>query len=99
MLWSRICERLKREPTRVKYNEVRFVSSAHTNTPLMSQLHCPHCIRVVGSEAVIHVFVIPSHRRRALGQDKREWMNTTVDFYEKFTWDMVRLLACAAAWI
>lgn len=43
LLWSRILNRLKREPGRVKYNE-----------------------------------------------DKREWMEATLNFYDNFLWDMVR---------
>ena len=45
LLWSRIMDRLKREPGRVKYRE-----------------------------------------------DKREWMESTLQFYDNFKWDMVRRL-------
>lgn len=45
LLWSRIQQRLKREPGRVKYNE-----------------------------------------------DKREWMEATLNFYDNFKWDLVRVL-------
>jgi len=74
LLWERIQDRLLREPSRARLQEVRCHA---LSTAFASHLH--------------HI-CIATYITNSFAQGKKKWMQTTLEWYNTFEWDLVRRL-------